>query len=367
MLKSRKENAGSQNGHPASTLLPSRPTFPFPLSVFQMPLVSILIPCFNAERWIAQCIQSALAQTWPEKEVIVLDDGSTDGSLAIIQSFGGSIRWETGPNRGGNVARNRLLELARGDWVQYLDADDYLMPDKVAAQMAFLQTHPETDVVYGPVTMEYCEEDAAPRQELLPIPEPHDPWVLLARWYLPQTGAALWRKKAILDVGGWKADQPCCQEHELYLRLLMAGKRFNYCADGGALYRQWGGHTVCKRNQGEVRRRRLEIEQRSEDFLRKHQQMTPERLWAINMARFEMARTAWQQDHSEALRIVELIRESSPGFQPAGNAAPWHYRLAWRVLGFRLAEFLADCRRAGSFHRATQTASALCGPPLSVL
>ncbi len=84
-------------------------------------LISILIPCFKAERWIAQAIESALAQTWPEKEVIVVDDGSTDGSLEVIKSFGDRIRWETGPNRGGNAARNRLLELARGEWLQYLD------------------------------------------------------------------------------------------------------------------------------------------------------------------------------------------------------------------------------------------------------
>src|SRR5947208_2592225 len=106
-------------------------------------LVSILIPCYNAERWIAQAIESALAQTWPEKEVVVVDDGSTDGSLDVIKQFDGRIRWETGPNRGGNMARNRLRELAGGDWLQYLDADDYLLPDKIDDQMRFLAKAPE--------------------------------------------------------------------------------------------------------------------------------------------------------------------------------------------------------------------------------
>ena len=71
-------------------------------------LVSILIPCYNAERWIAAAIESALEQTWPRKEVIVVDDGSTDHSLSIIKRYGEEIRWETGPNGGGNVARNRF-------------------------------------------------------------------------------------------------------------------------------------------------------------------------------------------------------------------------------------------------------------------
>ncbi len=105
------------------------------------PLVSILIPCYNAERWIAQAIESSLAQTWPEKEVIVVDDGSTDASLDVIRRFDGRVRWETGPNRGGGAARNRLLRLARGEWLQYLDADDYLLPDKVARQVDFSREH----------------------------------------------------------------------------------------------------------------------------------------------------------------------------------------------------------------------------------
>src|SRR6266487_4648219 len=94
------------------------------------PLVSVLIPCFNAEKWVGQAISSALAQTWSNKEVLVVDDGSTDGSLEIIRSFGASIRFESGRNRGANVARNRLLELAKGEWLQYLDADDYLLKTK---------------------------------------------------------------------------------------------------------------------------------------------------------------------------------------------------------------------------------------------
>src|SRR6266571_8933317 len=142
--------------------------------------VSILIPCHNAERWVAQAVESALAQTWLQKEVLVVDDGSQDGSLDAIKKFGDRIRWETGPNRGGNAARNRLLKLARGEWLQYLDADDYLLPDKVAKQIHFVSLHSQTDVVFGPLTLEYSTQGEV-RREPAGIPEPHDPWVLLAR------------------------------------------------------------------------------------------------------------------------------------------------------------------------------------------
>lgn len=308
------------------------------------PLVSILVPCYNAERWIGQAIESALGQTWQEKEIIVVDDGSTDKSLDVIQSFGGKIRWETGPNRGGNAARNRLLELARGEWLQYLDADDYLLPDKVKNQLECLEKYPETDVFFGPVVMEHHSEKET-RQELHEIPEPHDPWILLARWYLPQTGATLWRRQAVLDVGGWKPDQPCCQEHELYCRLLMAGKRFSFCRKNGAVYRQWGEHTVCKRDKPEVHRRRLEIEQRAEDFLRQRNELTPERRQAINQARFETARMAWLYDKVFAAEIMEMIRRSQSGFIPDGQAAPASYKFLYRTLGFRVAEQVAMWKR----------------------
>jgi glycosyltransferase involved in cell wall biosynthesis len=306
--------------------------------------VSILIPCYNAKRWVSQAIESALAQNYPEKEVIVVDDGSTDSSLEVIKSFGDRIRWETGPNGGGSAARNRLLELSRGEWLQYLDADDYLFPDKVAKQLEFLALQPQTDVVFGPVTLEHWTQSEA-RRELLPIPEPHDPWVLLARWYLPQTGSSLWRKQAIVDVGGWKPDQPCCQEHELYLRLLMAGKRFAYSSENGAVYRQWGEHTLCKRDTAEVHRQRLEIEQRAEDFLRTQSEITEDRLWAINQARFEVARMAWLYDPDFAAEIVAIIRHSQADFVPGGAAARFHYRLLYRTLGFSAVEKLAEWKR----------------------
>lgn len=304
--------------------------------------VSILIPCFNAERWIGAAIESALAQSWRDIEVIVVDDGSSDGSLGVIKAFGDRIRWESGANRGGNVARNRLLALATGEWLQYLDADDYLLPDKIRRQCDWLNTHATgVDVLFSPVILEHGS-GAEATQEPLPIPEPHDPWVLLARWYLPQTGGPLWRKQAIVDVGGWKPDQPCSQEHELYSRLLMADKRFVYCPESGAIYRQWSSQTVCQRDRPELRRRVLEILQREETFLDSRSELTPARRSAINIARFEAARIAWLSDRAEAGAIMETVRRSDPAFVPDGVAAPWRYRLAYRLFGFDKAETIAD-------------------------
>ena len=100
------------------------------------PLVSILIPAYNAEEWVGAAIASALGQTWRQKEIIVVDDGSTDETLAVVRQFeSNEVRVVTQPNQGAAAARNRAFSLSRGDYIQWLDADDLLSPDKVAHQM----------------------------------------------------------------------------------------------------------------------------------------------------------------------------------------------------------------------------------------
>jgi glycosyltransferase involved in cell wall biosynthesis len=99
-------------------------------------LVSILIPAYNAERWIADTIRSAIGQTWPRKEIIVVDDGSTDRTVEVAQQFSSeNVKIVTQKNQGAAATRNHALSLSQGDYIQWLDADDLLSPDKVTRQM----------------------------------------------------------------------------------------------------------------------------------------------------------------------------------------------------------------------------------------
>lgn len=200
------------------------------------------------------------------------------------------------------------------------------------------------DVVYGPWILEYWTAEGS-RRVYLDAAEPKDLWILLVRWLLPQTGGPLFRREALVQVGGWNPDQPVCQEYELYLRLLMNRRRFLYCGEGGAIYRQWGTGTVCKRDMPESLRRRLEITDRAEAFLRENGELSPDRVRAISQGRFEAARQLWLTAPGRALDIMEKVRKADPNYSPVGWAAPLLYRMAFAFFGFETAERLAGVKR----------------------
>ncbi|MCU1244768.1 MAG: hypothetical protein QOF83_1710 [Solirubrobacteraceae bacterium] len=140
------------------------------------PLISVMIPAYNAAPYLAEAIESAFAQTYEPLEVIVVDDGSDDGTLEVAQAFGDRVR-AIRQTRGGNgAARNAAVGLAQGHYFAFLDADDRFMPDKLQLQMDALEEDPELDVVFG-----YVREFISPelpddiRAGIRPAADPQ-PW-----------------------------------------------------------------------------------------------------------------------------------------------------------------------------------------------
>ena len=115
-------------------------------------LVSILIPAYNAEKWIGETIRSAVNQTWPRTEIIIVDDGSSDGTVEVARSFEcSSIKVVTQQNSGPCVARNVAYALSQGDFIQWLDADDLLAPDKIERQMQRIENDGNTKMLLSAV------------------------------------------------------------------------------------------------------------------------------------------------------------------------------------------------------------------------
>ena len=190
------------------------------------PPVSIIIPCWNAEQYVSEAIESALGQTYPNAEVIVIDDGSTDNSLDIIRSFASRVRWATGPNRGGSAARNRGLALAQGEFIQFLDADDLLYPDKLAKQVPLsLARGPGVACICDWEVLVAANAHSRKRQSLNYCGE--DPVLYCLRSQLPTPSPLHW-KDSLQAIGGFDESLPCSQERDLHLRLACSGVKFVY-------------------------------------------------------------------------------------------------------------------------------------------
>jgi hypothetical protein len=305
--------------------------------------VSIAIPCYNAERWVAQAIESALAQTGIEPEVTVVDDGSTDRSREIVAGFGEKVQLLHGQHRGANHARNLALAKATGKWVQFLDADDFLEPQKIQRQLEEAGGGADADVLYSPVWIETWSDRCIAREQSGTSPEMDwdTQWI---RWHIPQTGGALWRRAPLVELGGWKEGQPCCQEHELYLRARKAGLRFRYAPTPGAVYRIWSEETLCRKDPVLVTQARTALMDEMWRWLQETGRATEGHRRAIGQACFEMART-WARYDLGAAGDYHSDRKERGMIHLAGPAAPRFYRWIYHVAGFSLAERAAKAMR----------------------
>jgi glycosyltransferase involved in cell wall biosynthesis len=195
------------------------------------PLVSVLITAWNKERYLDAAIRSALEQTRPADEVLVVNDGSTDGTKEIILSYGSRVRLLDQENQGAARARNTGIAAAQGQYIAFLDADDVWKPHKLATQLRILEAHPEVALVSSRAEM--VDEDAAALHRLTDprtgsdYDRPRD-WHrhLLMKGNDVMTSSVVVSKSALLEVGGFFDERRIVShDYELWIRL-SAGRLF---------------------------------------------------------------------------------------------------------------------------------------------
>ena len=201
------------------------------------PLVSIIIPCYNAEKWIGEAIDSALAQIYSPIEVIVIDDGSTDGSLDVIKSYGSKIKWETGVNRGQSAARNKGFMLSQGKYIQWLDGDDYILPEKIENQVAYLEKT-GTDIVYGDWRYQYHRKNGEIELGEIYTNRQYEDVLahILLNNYLTIM-ICLTRREAIEKINGFDENLRAAEDTDLWIRLAISGAKFEYLSGYYSFYR----------------------------------------------------------------------------------------------------------------------------------
>ena len=205
-----------------------------------IPLVSIVIPCYNGQDFVKEAIESALAQTYQNIEVIVLNDGSTDHSLDVIKSFCKRIRLESNTNQGVQLTRNRGIELAKGEYIKFLDSDDVLLPDCIEKQVSQLSQlpHGTKAIVYGDVL--WTDRQLQPIASYPSQPQPPGMDVVAAIMsHSPVTSCPIHKREYLLEVGGFDPFLITRHENNLHLRLVLAGVQFIYAPCLVYKYRQY--------------------------------------------------------------------------------------------------------------------------------
>ncbi|MCV2881844.1 glycosyltransferase family 2 protein [Actibacterium sp. XHP0104] len=203
-----------------------------------MPKVSVIIPAYNAQRYLRPAVDSVLAQGFADFECIAIDDGSTDGTLDILNEMAARdarLRVVSRPNKGLIATLNEGLDLAQGDYIARMDADDICTPDRFAKQVAFLDAHPGHAAV-GMQAM--LIDDADRRICVLPLPQDHAGIDAMGL----ETKAGLWhpstmiRAEAAREIGGYRPDYVHAEDVDFWLRLAEVGQLANL-PDVGLYYR----------------------------------------------------------------------------------------------------------------------------------
>jgi glycosyltransferase involved in cell wall biosynthesis len=188
-------------------------------------MISVIIPCYNCGKHIKRAIESVLAQTYTDYEILLVNNNSIDNSIDIMRYY-----WEKYPNvfkilhetkKGAPAARNKGLHEAKGRLIQYLDADDELMPDKLERQSRILIEN-DADVLAGCF---WEVKGGKNTRRTLIIPSQKNIWLSLVSSNLGRTSANLWKTETLLAVNGWNETLSSSQEYDLLFRMLKTKSR----------------------------------------------------------------------------------------------------------------------------------------------
>lgn len=213
------------------------------------PLVSILIPAFNAEQWIADCLRCAIAQTWSRKEIIVIDDGSKDQTLAIAQQFESKdVKVCKQVNQGAAATRNNAFAISQGDYVQWLDADDLMSPEKTAKQMEVAEQASNKRLLISSAWGSFMHR---PREaSFKPGPLWHN--LTPAEWLMRkmenntymQTATWLVSRELAEAAGPWDKRLLGDDDGEFFCRVLLASEGTRFVPEAKVYYRQAGAGSL---------------------------------------------------------------------------------------------------------------------------
>jgi glycosyltransferase involved in cell wall biosynthesis len=309
-----------------------------------MSLVTVVIPAYNAAEWIAESVGSVLQQTYPDLEIILIDDGSTDRTVEIAECilrkgrFQYQILHQT--NMGPSAARNRGWRVARGRWIQFLDADDLIHPCKIETQMTEGSDR-VADVIYSDWQRLRWADGSWEKEKYIyrPVISEDAAADLLRNENFIALGSQLIRLSALRQLGGFDESHRFVEDVELYVKIAVRNGVFVKAASSGPLF--WyrdRPQSLSKSNQklfveACIRNARLVAQ-----HIQQSQQCLPKSVEAVVDVYSHAARYFADNDWKRFEQILTEIEALRPGFVPK---APLALRRLSRVVGYKNAERIA--------------------------
>lgn len=304
------------------------------------PTVSVLIPCHNAEKYIGETLESVLRQTWQSLEVVVVDDGSTDGSANVIKRFGReNLRYVRQANAGAAAARNRAFAESTAPFVQFLDADDLLDQDKIERQMVRLAERP--DCVASSEWGRFFGNPSSTQFKPEPVWRDLDPleWLVEARESGEMLFPAIWLvPRAIVTAAGkWNETLTLGDDGEYFTRVLLCAREVLFCSGARCRYRSGVPGSLSGRKSPEAWASQFRVIELSEARVRAREDSERVRRgFALSWQHFAHACYPYVPDQAQRAldRAVELHAVT---ILPDGGFV---FRMLTRVLGWRAARRL---------------------------
>jgi glycosyltransferase involved in cell wall biosynthesis len=314
------------------------------MSSTDQPLVSILIPTYNCRPWIQRAVESALSQTWKNREVIVVDDCSTDGTYDQLTQFADAIYFERSSTRcGQNATRNLLTQLSNGKWLVYLDADDELDQNSVETKLNFSA---DADAIYGSTRIATYVDRRETQSQTIVAEDYADPWPAAFGWKFPNTSAFCFKRRAVLAAGGWNESIKNCTDYDLYFRVLLKQYKFKAAPAAFSTYRQWSMTQAVNEDPLRKMVTRFELMLDVAKQLKAIGEMTPHRRRAFFDASLGVLRAIYPMNPRVAIENHDKLLVEWPECRPSKESFPARYRFVYETAGFSSAERIAELMRS---------------------
>lgn len=304
------------------------------------PTVSVVIPCYNSEDFVESTVRSALDQTYPTEDIICIDDGSTDGTLKVLQSLktqAPDLTVHAQDNQGICGARNTGLEMASGEYIAFLDHDDVLEPRKLEHQAELITDSSfRPDFVAAAYEQVFPNDDTPPRTRQIYA---DDPWIGLIHARLGRTSSNLWKASSIRKVGAWQDKDGLSLDTGLMFRLLKNEARL--IGDPTPLTTRHVRDTSASMAD-RCRQWQTFLELRAEilNYLRKNDLLTEPRREALHVDMIRAVRGLYDHDQELAVRKHRTLVEGRFQSSEAEFGPGRLYRFLYNIIGFRYAEAL---------------------------